>query len=91
MSDVTQQEILSQTSIVAKGLESLRVEHQQILSSLKESLAAIGKEDGATRFIEDKLGLIGKTLEKLELAVGEADVSFVDVFLKFFYCITIYL
>lgn len=78
-SSVTQEEILSQTSTVAQGLESLRVEHQQILNSLTDSLTAISKEDGTvTRVIEEKLHIIGKTIEKLELGIGEAEASFVD-------------
>jgi len=75
----TQEDILSQTSAVAQGLESLRVEHQQILNSLTDSLTAINKEDGSvSRLIEDKLHIIWKTIEKLELGIGEAEASFVD-------------
>jgi len=73
---LSQDEILSATKAVTQGLESLRTEHKQILHSLVDSLATIKKSTDASQFnmADDKAIIIKKSIEAIELGIGEAEV-----------------
>jgi kinesin light chain len=64
MTQMTQEEIVTNTKTVLQGLEALRHEHMSIMSNLTE-----GKKD------PDKVDIIQKNLENIELGLGEAQVS----------------
>lgn len=63
MTQMTQEEIVTNTKTVLQGLEALRHEHMSIMSGLTE-----GKKD------PDKIDIIQKNIENIELGLGEAQV-----------------
>lgn len=71
---MTQEEIVSSTKTVSQGLEALRAEHQSILQGLTGSLKAANQEKLDANVIEEKAGLIKKSLDMIELGLGEAQV-----------------
>lgn len=73
---MTQEEIVSSTKTVSQGLEALRSEHQSILQGLQGSLKAANQEKLDANVIEEKAGLIKKSLDMIELGLGEAQVSY---------------
>lgn len=58
-----------------QGLDTLKNEHHQILNSLLSSVKTIKKENGDTNLVEEKSGILKKSLEMLDLGLGEAQVS----------------
>ena len=72
---LSQEEILSSVKTVAQGLEALKAENQQILAGLASSVDSIRKESGDASFVERKAQIITKSVESLELGIGEAQVS----------------
>lgn len=64
MTQMTQEEIVTNTKTVLQGLEALRVEHLSIIAGLTE-----GKKD------PDKTDIIQKNIENIELGLGEAQVN----------------
>jgi hypothetical protein len=64
MTQMTQDEIVTNTKTVLQGLEALRVEHMSIIAGLTE-----GKKD------PDKADIIQKNIEDIELGLGEAQVK----------------
>ncbi|XP_065562626.1 kinesin light chain-like isoform X11 [Artemia franciscana] len=72
--NMTQDEIVSSTKTVVQGLEALRSEHQSILGGLSCSLQAAHQEKLDSQLLEEKASLIQKSLEMIELGLGEAQV-----------------
>lgn len=83
----SQEEILSTTKLVMKGLESLKSEHSSLLSGTDTDATAnskitknqinekqYGDEKENLELHEEKSLLLSKSLEKLELGIGEAHV-----------------
>lgn len=66
MTQMTQEEIVSNTKTVLQGLEALRVEHMSLIQNLSE-----GKKD------PDKTDIVQKNIESIELGLGEAQVIIV--------------
>lgn len=64
MTQMTQEEIVTNTKTVLQGLEALRVEHLSIIAGLAE-----GKKD------PEKADIIQKNIENVELGLGEAQVD----------------
>lgn len=85
MTQMTQEEIVTNTKTVLQGLEALRHEHMSIMSGLTE-----GKKD------PDKIDIIQKNIENIELGLGEAQVyvilwsSFYDYYLLNYSLCTFY-
>ena len=73
---MTQEEIISSTKTVVQGLETLRVEHHHVLNGLQtNSETANNACDTSTAdLIEEKISLLKKSIETIELAMGEAQV-----------------
>jgi ABC-type phosphate transport system auxiliary subunit len=69
---MTQEEIVSSTKTVSQGLEALRAEHQSILQGLNGSLKAATQEKLDANVIEEKANLIQKSLDMIDLGLGEA-------------------
>lgn len=69
MTQMTQEEIVTNTKTVLQGLEALRHEHMSIMSGLTE-----GKKD------PDKIDIIQKNIENIELGLGEAQVCHIHPF-----------
>ncbi|KAL4658686.1 kinesin light chain 2 [Arapaima gigas] len=63
---LSQDEIVLNTKAVIQGLETLRGEHAQLLNSLLDC--------GHTSTVQEKSGLLRKSLEAIELGLGEAQV-----------------
>ncbi|XP_064621974.1 kinesin light chain-like isoform X5 [Lineus longissimus] len=74
MTALSQDEIINNTKTVVQGLETLKNEHNQILNSLLSSMKTIKKENGETNLVEEKTGILKKSVEMIELGLGEAQV-----------------
>ncbi|XP_023213394.1 kinesin light chain-like isoform X2 [Centruroides sculpturatus] len=75
MTQMTQEEIITNAKTVIQGLEALRNEHNSILNGLMSSLKAVQQEKGEGNLMEEKASLVRKNLESIELSLGEAQVS----------------
>lgn len=77
MTQMTQEEIITNTKTVIQGLEALKNEHNSILNGLLTSLKAVQQEKpNDSNVVEEKTTIIKKTLESIELGLGEAQVSY---------------
>lgn len=79
---MTQEEIITNTKTVMQGLEALKNEHNSILHGLASSLEAAmvameraAAQSGDSNVIEEKQGLVQKSIDMIELGLGEAQVS----------------
>ncbi len=75
MTALSQEEIISNTKTVVQGLDTLKNEHHQILNSLLSSMKTIKLEHGDTNLVEEKTDILKKSLEAIDLGLGEAQVS----------------
>jgi len=67
--------IIANTRVVMQGLEQLKNEHNSILHSLLATLNAIRREkDDDINLVEEKSNIIKKSLEMIELGLGEAEM-----------------
>ena len=67
--------IIANTRVVMQGLEQLKNEHNSILHSLLATLNAIRREkDDDINLVEEKSNIIRKSLEMIELGLGEAEM-----------------
>jgi len=73
---MTQEEIISSTKTVVQGLETLRVEHHQVLNGLQASANNDKHDTPATGLVDEKMSLLKKSIEMIELAMGEAQVLY---------------
>ncbi|KAJ8869486.1 hypothetical protein PR048_028477 [Dryococelus australis] len=73
MTQMTQEEIITNTKTVMQGLEALKNEHNSILNGLTSSLELAAER--AHNVVEEKQGLVQKSLDMIELGLGEAQVS----------------
>uniref|UniRef100_A0A671MT57 Uncharacterized protein n=1 Tax=Sinocyclocheilus anshuiensis TaxID=1608454 RepID=A0A671MT57_9TELE len=64
---LTQDEIVLNTKAVMQGLEALRGEHAQLLNSVLDC--------AQPPVVQEKSSLLRKSLEDIELGLGEAQVS----------------
>ena len=69
---ISQDEIVANAKTVTKGLEALRTEHETILGGIKASLATVEEEGGEGSLIQEKCGLMQRSLDMITLGVGEA-------------------
>lgn len=74
MSPMSHEEIIGSTKIVMQGLDALRVEHHQIMTSLLSSMKTIKTENASTAMVEEKMTILQKAIEMIELALEEAQV-----------------
>ncbi|KAG5278426.1 hypothetical protein AALO_G00098870 [Alosa alosa] len=70
---LSQEEIMASTRLVAQGLEALRSEHNAILHSLVETIRCLKKDEEAS-LVHEKSSLLRKSVEMIELGLGEAQV-----------------
>jgi kinesin light chain len=104
MTQMTQEEIMTNTKTVVQGLEALKNEHNSILNGLTSSLElavsvvekaqqAIQQQNvssggvtsggvGDASVVEEKTGLVQKSLEMIELGLGEAQVGTIMISLE---------
>ena len=66
---VSQDEIISNTKNVLRGLETLKNEHSSLLVRMQQS-----DFEGEKEVSDQKKDMIKKSLEKIELGLGEAQV-----------------
>ena len=75
---MSQEEIVGKTKTVVQGLEALKNENNSILQGLTSSLNAIRLETSANdpnlRLMEEKAAIIQKSIDSIELGLGEAQV-----------------
>ncbi|XP_061742245.1 kinesin light chain 1 isoform X1 [Nerophis ophidion] len=70
---LSQDEIISRTKQVIQGLDALKQEHHSILEGLLGTLRCL-KQDEESVLVEEKSHMIRKSLEMLDLGLGEAQV-----------------
>ncbi|XP_029470506.1 kinesin light chain 2 isoform X2 [Rhinatrema bivittatum] len=70
---LSQDELVLSTKAVIQGLETLKNEHNSILSTLLETMRCLDKEQEAN-VVQEKSSLLRKSLEAIELGLGEAQV-----------------
>ncbi|XP_043531596.1 kinesin light chain 1-like [Chiloscyllium plagiosum] len=68
---LSQEDIISNTKVVMQGLEALKNEHNSILHSLLETISCLKKDEEAN-LVHEKSNLIRKSVEMIELGLGEA-------------------
>ena len=75
---MSQEEIVGKTKTVVQGLEALKNENNSILQGLQSSLDVIRRETSANdpnlRLMEEKASIIQKSIDSIELGLGEAQV-----------------
>ena len=76
MTALSQEDIISNTKTVVQGLDTLKNEHHQILNSLLSSMKTIKQEKGDTNLVEEKTNILKKSLEMIELGLGESQVGY---------------
>ena len=69
---LSQDEIISNTKNVLRGLETLKNEHSSLLTKMQQSQTTDVEKEGS----DQKKDMIKKSLEKIELGLGEAQVKF---------------
>lgn len=78
MVSMSQEEIVSSTKTVIQGLEALKSENNSILNGLTSSLEAIrgstSANDPNVMLMEEKASIIQRSVESIELGLGEAQV-----------------
>nr|CAD7443297.1 unnamed protein product [Timema bartmani] len=75
MTQMTQEEIMTNSKTVVQGLEALKNEHNSILNGLTSSLELASERAQQVSVVEEKTGLVQKSLDMIELGLGEAQVS----------------
>nr|CAD7202336.1 unnamed protein product [Timema douglasi] len=75
MTQMTQEEIMTNSKTVVQGLEALKNEHNSILNGLTSSLELASERAQQVNVVEEKTGLVQKNLDMIELGLGEAQVS----------------
>ena len=74
MTALSQEDIMTNTKTVVQGLEALKNEHNSILNGLTSALdQQTASEHG------EKSYLVQKSLDMIELGLGEASVSFLTL------------
>ena len=71
---MTQEEIISSTKTIVQGLETLRLEHLQVLNGLESSVNSMKNENVTASLVEEKIAILQKSIEMIELGMGEAQV-----------------
>ena len=71
---MTQEDIITSTKTVVQGLETLRVEHHQVLNGLQACADTEKTNTSSTGLNDEKISLLKKSIEMIELAMGEAQV-----------------
>lgn len=71
---ISQEEIVINAQTVTKGLEALRAEHQSLLSSLKAVATPSEERANNEANRNEKASLLEKSLEMIDLGLGEAHV-----------------
>jgi len=74
MTALNQDEIVCNTKTVIQGLDTLKNDYQQILNTLLSSMKTIKRENGDTNLVEEKTNILQRSLETIELGLGEGQV-----------------
>lgn len=89
MTQMTQEEIITNTKTIVQGLEALKNEHNSILNGLTASLEMLNTSQvsnpGDASVIQEKTLLVHKSVDMIELGLGEAQVNYNQNFF-YFYC-----
>ncbi|ESN97320.1 hypothetical protein HELRODRAFT_114226 [Helobdella robusta] len=76
MGALSQEEIISNTRTVIQGLDSLRLEHHQLLNNLlsMNGIADKNFHNINNNIVEEKINMLKKAIEAIDLAIGEAQM-----------------
>jgi kinesin light chain len=76
MTQMTQDEIITNTKTVMQGLEALKNEHNSILHGIDGTAGSQPSSlQSEQNVVEEKSTLVQKSLEMIELGLGEAQVG----------------
>ena len=80
MTQMTQEEIMTNTKTVLQGLEALKNEHNAILTGLNSNLEVIHSSGGGANpadesVVQEKSRLVHKSVDMIEWGLGEAQVG----------------
>lgn len=79
MTQMTQEEIMTNTKTVLQGLEALKNEHNAILAGLNSNLEVINSSTtpntGDESVVQEKSRLVHKSVDMIEWGLGEAQVN----------------
>ena len=81
MTQMTQEEIMTNTKTVLQGLEALKNEHNAILTGLNSNLEVIHSSGGGganpadESVVQEKSRLVHKSVDMIEWGLGEAQVG----------------
>uniref|UniRef100_A0A915JQZ6 Kinesin light chain n=1 Tax=Romanomermis culicivorax TaxID=13658 RepID=A0A915JQZ6_ROMCU len=70
----SQEEILQNTKTVVQGLEALKSEHHSIRNGLLQTLSVLKEKNEESSLIQEKAGIVDKSLEMIQLGIEEAQV-----------------
>lgn len=84
---VSQDEIISNTKNVLRGLETLKSEHDGLLVKLSTKQRNGDHDGSSSKDATEKVDVIQKSLEKIELGIGEAQVRALFLILILVHCI----
>lgn len=73
MTVMSQEELIVNTKTVVQGLEALKTEHNSILNSLQEISSHVTPTP--LPLVEEKQHMVKKSLDMIELGLGEAQVN----------------
>jgi kinesin light chain len=76
MTQLTQDEIVSNTKTVISGLESLKIEHHASIQALESSLKIVplSQSQDDNQGLNEKSGILHKSMELIEIGIEEAKV-----------------
>lgn len=78
MTQMSQEEIMTNTKTVVQGLEALKNEYNSILNGLTSSLEMMSPSQnsnaGDVSVMQEKTRLVNKGVEMIELGLGEGEV-----------------
>uniref|UniRef100_UPI00358F1024 kinesin light chain 1-like isoform X1 n=1 Tax=Myxine glutinosa TaxID=7769 RepID=UPI00358F1024 len=73
MEKMNQDEIMATTRQVVQGLDALKNDYRSVLQNLNETLRVIDHPEDQ-RIVQEKSSIVGRSLEMIELGLGEAQV-----------------
>jgi len=82
---MSQEEIIINTKTIVQGLEALKNEHNALITGVDSTLEH-QTSPGEVSVLQEKKCLVQKSVDTIELGLGEAQVSLIDLegFIRYF-------
>lgn len=75
MTQMSQEEIMTNTKTIVQGLEALKNEHNALINGMEGSLEHHSSA-GEAIVLQEKKTLVQKSVDTIELGLGEAQVNY---------------